>query len=59
MPRRRETKLATEIKVCANCREWEKDPMPYNGIYFGKCKVDGKIKYEFHRCDFCEELLMY
>jgi len=42
----------TQIKICRNCENWIKDPLPYNDIYFGKCKIDGKIKYEFHKCDF-------
>jgi len=53
MQRRREETI--QIKVCGECENWEKDPLPYNGIYFGKCKIDGKIKYEFHKCDFYEE----
>jgi len=59
MGRRREVRATMKIKVCSNCNEWEKDPTAYNGIYFGKCKVDGRIKYEFHKCDFCEEELIY
>jgi len=51
----RET-VATHGKggMCNECEFWEKDPIPYNGIYFGICKLDGKIKCEFHICEFRE-----
>ncbi len=39
------------MRECRECGEWKKDPIPYNNIYFGICKLDGKIKYEFHKCD--------
>ncbi len=52
-------KMVMEVKVCSNCKDWERDPTPYNGIYFGVCKADGRIKYEFHKCDFCEEEPIY
>ena len=41
-----------KMRRCNECEYWERDPLPYNGIYFGICRMDGKIKYEFHLCDF-------
>jgi len=46
-----------EMTICSNCKYWEKDPIPYNEIYFGLCKIDGKIKYEFHVCDFKDMII--
>jgi hypothetical protein len=46
------TFLKKKTIVCSECENWEKDPIPYNNIYFGVCKMDGQIKYEFHTCDF-------
>jgi len=46
-----------DMTMCSNCKYWEKDPIPYNGFYFGLCKIDGKIKYEFHVCDFKDMII--
>ena len=55
MKRQRGMKMIVQkVKVCGECENWEKDPVPYNDIYFGRCKIDGRIKYEFHKCDFCD-----
>lgn len=50
--------LEGKCKTCSECKDWERDPIPYNDIYFGVCKVDGKIKYEFHICDFDKSLIL-
>jgi hypothetical protein len=39
------------MERCNGCEFWQRDPVPYNGIYFGKCALDGNIKYDFHECD--------
>ncbi|OYT59484.1 hypothetical protein B6U81_06015 [Thermoplasmatales archaeon ex4484_30] len=50
--------LKNSSKICGECENWEKDPIPYNNIYFGVCKIDGKIKYEFHVCDFSKSFVL-
>ena len=49
--------IVREATMCSDCKYWEKDPIPYNGIYFGICKIDGKVKYEFHVCDYKEMII--
>lgn len=44
-----------ERLTCDGCPYWERDPVSYNGIFFGKCKRDGQIKYEFYECNHQEE----
>ncbi|RLF40524.1 MAG: hypothetical protein DRN21_01940 [Thermoplasmata archaeon] len=47
--------MRRRVVTCEGCPYWEQDPVPYNGIFFGKCTRDGKIKYEFHECEYQEE----
>ena len=36
--------------ACKHCDKWIKDPIAYNGIFFGMCTNDFKVYPEYHDC---------